>query len=83
MSKLTIELPDDLTARLEAVSAAKQMPPAQWATEAVVRALPAATSGAVADSRWPDRYFEKYAGCLADDDWKPPADPPPEDTPAW
>jgi hypothetical protein len=32
---------------------------------------------------WPVGHFEKYAGCLAGDDWQPPADPPPESSPVW
>ena len=37
--------------------------------------------GAADANGWPVGYFEKYAGCLAGDDWQPPADPPPEPTP--
>ena len=40
MSTLKIELSDELAARLEAVSAAEQMAPTEWAKEAVVKALP-------------------------------------------
>ena len=83
MSKLTIELSDELAARLEAVSAVQNVPPAQWATEAVARALPPhLPAGSIAQG-WPVGYFEKYPGCLAGDNWQPPADPPPERTPAW
>ena len=32
---------------------------------------------------WPVGHFEKYAGCLAGEEWEPPADPPPEPTPEW
>jgi hypothetical protein len=39
-STLTIELPDDLAARLEAVSAQTHMPPAQLVRAAYKRALP-------------------------------------------
>jgi hypothetical protein len=83
MSTLTIELSDDLAARLEAVSAALKVRPAQWATEAVARALPRNLSGLAVGKGWPAGYFEKYAGCLAGDDWEPPTDPPPERTPEW
>ncbi len=80
MSTLTIELSNELAARLEAVSAAQKVRPAEWATEAVARALPPKGSE---EKAWPAGYFEKYAGCLAGDDWQPPADPPPERTPEW
>jgi hypothetical protein len=32
---------------------------------------------------WPVGHFERYAGCLAGDDWQPPADPPAEPVPAF
>ena len=80
MSTLTIELSNELAARLEAVSAAQKVRPAEWAKEAVARALPPKGSE---EKGWPAGYFEKYAGCLAADDWQPPADPPPEGTPEW
>ena len=46
------------------------------------RGVPAAKVPADANG-WPVGYFEKYAGCLAGDDWQPPADPPPDPTPSW
>lgn len=42
MSTLTIELPDDLAARLEAASAQTHVPPAQFVRSALEKALPAA-----------------------------------------
>ena len=41
VSTLTIELPDDLAARLEAASAQTHMPPAQLVRAALEKALPA------------------------------------------
>ena len=41
MSTLTIELPDDLAARLQAASAQKHVPPAQLVCAALEKALPA------------------------------------------
>ena len=79
MSTLTIELSDDLAARLAAVSAAQKMPPSKWAKEAVARALPPMPDA----QAWPAGYFEKFPGCLAGDDWQPPADPPPERSSDW
>lgn len=78
MSRLMIELSTELAARLEAVSAAENVRPAEWVSEAVAKALPPNGS-----EDWPVGYFEKYAGCLAGDDWQPPADPPPERPPEW
>ena len=51
--------------------------------DAITLARPAKSNGITAlDSKgWPVGYFEKYAGCLAGDDWQPPADPPPEPSP--
>jgi hypothetical protein len=48
--------------------------------DAIALARPAKTNGTTAlDAKgWPAGYFEKYEGCLAGDDWQPPADPPPE-----
>ena len=39
--------------------------------------------GVVNASGWPAGYFEKFAGCLAGEQWDLPADPPPEPTPEW
>ena len=83
MSEVTIELSDELAARLDAVSAAQKMPPAKWVKEAVARALPPSIPLPSNTQGWPVGYFEKYPGCLAGDDWQPPADPPPERTPDW
>ena len=44
MSTLTIELSDEQKARLEAASAAQLLAPAQWARQAVIKALPAESS---------------------------------------
>jgi hypothetical protein len=40
-------------------------------------------SGEVDANGWPVGHFEKFAGCLAGEDWEPPADPPPEPSPEW
>lgn len=80
MSTLTIEMSDELAARLEAVSAAQKVRPAEWASEAVARALLPDGSDSPDAKGWPKGYFEKYAGCLVGDNWQPPSDPPPEGT---
>lgn len=36
---------------------------------------------AVDEKGWPVGYWEKFAGCLAGDDWEPSPDPPPEPHP--
>ena len=40
-----------------------------------------AKSGEIDANGWPVGHFEKYAGCLAGEEWEPPDDPPPEPTP--
>ena len=40
-----------------------------------------ATNGAVDAKGWPVGYWDSVVGSLADDDWEPPADPPPEPLP--
>ena len=51
--------------------------------DAIALARPTKTNVVTAlDAKgWPVGYFEQYAGCLAGDDWQPPADPPAEPTP--
>ena len=41
------------------------------------------SSKAVDANGWPIGHFEKFAGCLAGEDWDPPADLPLEPTPEW
>jgi hypothetical protein len=50
---------------------------------ALVRRKGDESAGPVDAMGWPVGFFEKYAGCLTGDDWQPPADPPPDPTPAW
>ena len=61
MSTLTIELSDEVAARVAAASGAQHVKPAQWAREALEKALPAKSNGATAvDAKgWPVGYFEK------------------------
>ena len=82
MSAFTIDFSDELTARLQAASAAAKIQPAEWVREAVAKALsPNELVKDESDSL--AAHFTKFAGSLADDDWEPPADPPPEPTPKW
>jgi hypothetical protein len=48
--------------------------------DAITLARPAKSNGTTElDAKgWPKGYFEKYAGCLAGDDWQPSVDPPPD-----
>lgn len=44
---------------------------------------PKSKVGEVDANGWPVGYWEKFAGCLADEEWDLPDDPPPEPTPEW
>jgi hypothetical protein len=48
---------------------------------ALVQESPDGKKGPVDEKGWPVDHFAKYAGCLAGDNWEPPADPPPEPLP--
>ena len=76
MSALTDKLERTLSA-LDGPSAAALE---RLVGEAIALARPAKLNGAsgLDANGWPIGYFEQYAGCLADDDWQPPTDPPPE-----
>jgi hypothetical protein len=62
MSTLTIELPDDLAARLEAASAQAHMQPAQLVRATLEKALPAYTSDWPADG---PSLFERMKDAIA------------------
>lgn len=65
MSTLTLELPDELAARLEATSAMRQVPPAQIVREALENVLPGA--GRVeAQQEGPSAYdvLKDLVGCV-------------------
>lgn len=50
--------------------------------DAIALAQPSKSKSPAVDANgWPVGHFEKYAGCLAGEDWDPPADPPPEPAP--
>ena len=65
MSTLTIELPDDLAARLEAASAQTHIPPAQLVRAALEKALPAPAPEFPADG--PNLYdlMKDGFGCVS------------------
>ena len=63
MSTLTIELPDDLAARLEAASAQKHVPPAQFVRAALEKALPSPGAEA-ADRPTLHEQMKDFIGCI-------------------
>lgn len=80
MSTLTLDLQATLE-ELDADSAAKLE---RLVRDAIALAKPSkAKPGEVDAKGWPVGHFEKFAGCLAGEEWDPPADPPPEPTPKW
>lgn len=80
MSTLTLDLQATLK-ELDADSASKLERLVRDAMALVRPVRKSAASGAVDENGWPVGHFEKYAGCLAGEDWEPPADPPPEPSP--
>lgn len=82
MSGVTLELEQTLS-QLDAQSAALLERLVRDALSLVRQKGAAAATSAVDALGWPVGYFEKYAGCLAGDDWQPAPDPPPERTAEW
>ena len=82
MSAVTVELQQTLS-QLDARSAAMLERLVRDALSLVRQKGVAASNGAVDALGWPVGYFEKYAGCMAGDDWRPSPDPPPEPAPEW
>jgi hypothetical protein len=79
MSTLTLDLQAALK-ELDPDSASKLE---RLVRDAIALAKPSKLESDGVDANgWPVGHFEKYAGCLAGEDWEPPADPPPEPTPA-
>jgi hypothetical protein len=82
MSSVALELEQTLK-QLDAQSATLLEQLVRDALALVQQNGAAASGGSVDAGGWPVGHFEKYAGCLAGDDWQPPADPPPHPTTAW
>ena len=80
MSTLTLDLQASLN-DLDSDSATKLERLVRDAIALVRPAKKVAGTGAVDKNGWPVGHFEKYGGCLAGEDWNPPADPPPEPSP--
>ena len=80
MSTLTADLQATI-AQLDPDSASKLE---RLVRDAMALAQPAQVKPVEVDAKgWPVGHFEKYAGCLAGEEWEPPDDPPPEPIPEW
>jgi hypothetical protein len=80
MSTLTLELQATLK-ELDPESATKLE---RLVRDAIALAQPSKSkSGAIDANGWPMGYWEKYAGCLAGEQWDLPVDPPPTPSPEW
>ena len=64
MSTLTIELPDDLAARLEAASAQAHLPPAQLVRDALEKLLPVPLPEFPADGPSLQERMKDFIGCI-------------------
>jgi len=64
VSTLTIELPDDLAARLEATSAQTHVPPDQLVCAALEKALPSPEVGRSADGPSLYQRMGDFIGCI-------------------
>ena len=64
MSTLTIELPDDLAARLEAASAQTHVPPAQFVRAALEKALPVSTPEVSTGGPSLHERMKDFIGCI-------------------
>ena len=65
VSTLTIELPDDLAARLEAASAQTHLPPAQLVRAALEKALPAPAADWPANGPTLHERMKDAIGCVS------------------
>ena len=80
MSTLT----SDLQATIEELDPDSASKLERLVRDAMALAQPSKTkSGEVDAHGWPVGYWEKYAGCLAGEQWDLPDDPPPEPIPEW
>ncbi|MBE0544781.1 MAG: hypothetical protein IH623_25870 [Verrucomicrobia bacterium] len=64
MSTLTLELPDELAARLEATSTQRQVPPAQIVREALENALPGSSSAELQPGPSAYDVLKDLVGCV-------------------
>ena len=80
MSTLTADLQATI-AELDPDSASKLE---RLVRDAMALAQPSKAQPVAVDAKgWPVGYWEKFAGCLAGEQWDLPDDPPPEPIPEW
>ena len=80
MSTLTLDL-QAILEKLDSDSASKLE---RLVRDAIDLAQPSKAVPVEVDAKgWPVGHFEKFAGCLAGEQWDPPLDSPPEPTPEW
>ena len=80
MSTVTL----DLQATLKNLDPDSALKLERLVRDAIALAQPSKVSAVEVDAKgWPVGHFEKYAGCLAGEEWEPPEDPPPEPIPNW
>ena len=80
MSTVTLDLQATLK-ELDAESASKLE---RLVRDAIDLARPSKANTTEVDANcWPVGHFEKFAGCMAGEEWNPPHDPPPEPIPQW
>lgn len=80
MSTVTLDLQTTLK-NLDAQAASKLE---RLVRDAIDLAQPAKGKPDEVDAKgWPLGYFEKFAGCMAGEEWDIPEDSPPEPSPEW
>ena len=80
MSTLT----SDLQATIAAIDRDSATKLERLVRDAMALAQPSKVKPVGVDAKgWPVGYWEKFAGCLAGEQWDLPGDPPPEPVPKW
>lgn len=80
MSTLTLDL-QAILEKLDSDSASKLE---RLVRDAIDLAQPSKAKPVEVDAKgWPLGYWEKFAGCMAGEQWDIPDDPPAEPTPEW
>ena len=74
----------DLQATLRELDAEAASKLERLVRDAIDLARPSKAKSAEVDAKgWPVGHFEKFAGCMAGEQWDVPDDPPPEALPQW
>jgi hypothetical protein len=77
-------LPLDLQATLDELDPDAASKLERLVRDAIALAKPSKPKPVEVDAKgWPVGYWEKFAGCMAGEQWDFPDDPPPEPTPEW